>query len=145
MLLLFISGLLPDPDTSFALNDPDFCTWIVAFAFEVVLLALNTAATVQQPNRRYVFPGYAFNITLQCTRTMLLFAMMSLYSSTCHRWSCLDGISEEAKPLQQGNETTEYGTIDESQQNQPKIQSQDAQTAGWVEYFYSFRALFLYI
>jgi len=76
---------------------------------------------------------------------MLLFAMMSLYSSTCHRWSCLDGISEEAKPLQQGNETTEYGTIDESQQNQPKIQSQDAQTAGWVEYFYSFRALFLYI
>ena len=145
-LLYFVAGLLPDPDGPFTPTTCNRWTWFLAAFFEVMLVGLDRPSKIQIEHTMHL--DYAA-IALHVFRITLLISMCALHA-----------LSQRPKPTQLVTDDAYQPLLGAESEHQPSIRNgnpkkasatsrtsinQDAQAAGWVDYFVGFSLLFPYI
>ena len=146
MLLYFAAGLLPDPDGPFTPMLPNLHTWTAAIGFEIsLLLASNLKSRFLDSDS----PTFVEVILFTCRllKACLLIAMCGVFIGWRRRMrKYVDGKDGDCEHLLANGHgvAPSYNGVPLPPSNKPAIKA-DAQTTGWLDYLYGFRALFPFI
>jgi hypothetical protein len=135
MLLIFVSSLLPDPDTPYSPSRPNLQTWILSIAYELAILVVCFVDTIQ-PKYESQDALVAACEALCAVRFMILSIMVAIYLVS--RRSVDDAkLDSESESLLSPDQGGNYGST-ATGTNQS---SKDAQSVSAFDYLAGFRDL----
>ena len=144
MLLYFAAGLLPDPDGHFTPIVPNFHTWIAAISFEVAVLLIS-GLRPRFSDSNYLAIMEAVRFSSGILKACILLVMCAVFVRCERRIHSSSKDRDYERLLTNGHVTgPNYDSVNEPSLHKPSIKA-DAQTTGWLDYLYGFRALFPYI
>ncbi|KAK8013420.1 hypothetical protein PG991_009013 [Apiospora marii] len=141
------AGILPDADGPYSPAVWNANAWLVSFAFELSLAALQVRAISSIPHGSTGFE--AAQLCLSVGRTVVLATMLMVFwVPRVLRWGSPDGSGETERLIPSGSNTmpSAYGTAKDNLVNGAATsQSYDAQHTEWTDYVSGFSKLFPFL